>query len=97
MASRAVEGACSFAWRTYSLFHSDIKEDDERRTTLHRYLARLFDDGEDNFEALQVAGMVYLRKLDELGEDRAARIESNRALEKALRSRPAVSEFPKDG
>ncbi len=94
MASHTVEGACAFAWRIYSLFHNDTNENDARRTVLHRYLTHLFDEGEDSFEALQVAGLVYLKKFDQLGNDQEARLESDRALEKALKSRPAVSGHP---
>ena len=37
MTSRAIEGACAFAWRNYLLVHSDISEDDIRRSALYRY------------------------------------------------------------
>jgi hypothetical protein len=39
------EGACAFAWRNYPLLHSDVREDDDRRAALHRYVSSLRDAG----------------------------------------------------
>jgi hypothetical protein len=80
MTSRAVEGACAFAWRTYLLTHQGVNENDNRRAALHRYVNDLRDSGERDFDVLQIAGIVYLKKLDELGEDRRARDAAAAAL-----------------
>ena len=73
MTSQAVEGACAFAWRNYLLLHSGISENDNRRSALYRYVTNLCDTGEYDFGVLQIAAVTYLRKLDELHDDRAAR------------------------
>jgi hypothetical protein len=39
MTSKALEGACAFAWRNYLLRHSSIGENDSRRSALDRYVA----------------------------------------------------------
>jgi hypothetical protein len=74
MISHALEGACAFAWRTYLLHHKGIDQNDHRRTALHRYLKSLCDAGERDFNVLQVAALLYLKKLDELNEDGKARL-----------------------
>jgi hypothetical protein len=81
MANRAAELASASAWRTYLLLHSDVSEDDDRRTTLHRYVFNLCEAGENNQDALLRAGLLYLRKLDELGEQRDDQLARYRALE----------------
>jgi hypothetical protein len=43
--------------------------------------ANLCEDGERNPDTLQKAGLVYLRKLDEFGEERDERLARYRALE----------------
>ena len=80
MASRTVEGACAFAWRTYLLLHQGVDENDDRRSALCRYITGLFDAGEHDFNVLQVAAVEYLRKLDELNEDGKARLSAGRAV-----------------
>ena len=82
MAIRAAEAACASAWRTYLLLHKDVDEDDDRLTTLHRYITHLCEDGECNPDTLRKAGLLYLRKLDELGEERDERLARYRALER---------------
>jgi len=82
MAIRAGEAACASAWRTYLLLHKEVNEDDDRLTTLHRYITHLCEDGECNPDALRKAGLLYLRKLDELGEERDERLARYRALER---------------
>ena len=66
MANRAADAASASAWRTYLLLHKDVSEDDDRRMTLDRYVSNLREAGENNPDALQRAGLVYLRKLDKL-------------------------------
>ena len=83
MAIRAAEAACASAWRTYLLLHKDVNEDDDRLTTLRRYITNLYEDGECDPDALQKAGLLYLRKLDELGEERDERLARYRALQRS--------------
>jgi hypothetical protein len=80
MTTPAVEGACAFAWRNYLLLRSGISENDSRRSALYRYISNLRDAGEDDFDHLQIAAVAYLRKMDELHDDRAARLAADRVL-----------------
>jgi hypothetical protein len=89
MTSLAIEGACAFAWRNYLLLHSGISENDNRRSALYRYVASLRDTGEDDFDLLQVAAVAYLKKLDELHDDRRARLAAGHILAECLESRRA--------
>ena len=89
MTSQAIEGACAFAWRNYLLLHSGISENDSRRSALYRYVTSLRDTGEYDFDLLQIAAVVYLKKLDELHDDRGARIAADQALAKCLESHGA--------
>jgi hypothetical protein len=83
------EGACAFAWRNYLLLHSGVSENDERRASLSRYISGLCDTGEYDFGLLQIAAVAYLKKLDELHEDRDARRAADQALATCLESRGA--------
>ena len=74
MTSQATEGACAFAWRNYLLLHSDISESDSTRSALYRYVTNLRDTGEYGFDLLQIAAVAYLRNLDEMHDDRGARL-----------------------
>jgi hypothetical protein len=87
MTSRATEGACAFAWRNYLLLHSSISETDSRRSALYRYVSNLRDTGEYDFNLLQIAAVAYLKKLDELHEDRGARLAADQVLFECLESR----------
>ncbi|MBR0828903.1 hypothetical protein JQ596_25545 [Bradyrhizobium manausense] len=89
MTSQATEGACAFAWRNYLLRHNGISENDTRRSALYRYVANLCDTGEDDFDLLQIAAVAYLKKLDELHDDRAARLAVDNILAERLESRSA--------
>ena len=80
MTSQATEGACAFAWRNYLLLHSGISENDSRRSALYRYVTNLSDTGEYDFDLLQIAAVAYLKKLDELHDDRGARLAADQAL-----------------
>jgi hypothetical protein len=82
MAIRAGQAACASAWRIYLLLHKEVNEDDDRLTTLHRYITHLCEDGECDPDTLRKAGLLYLRKLDVLGEERDERIARYRALER---------------
>ncbi|MET4716265.1 hypothetical protein ABIF63_000368 [Bradyrhizobium japonicum] len=85
MTSQAVDGACAFAWRNYLLLHSGISENDDR-------IAHLRNTGEDDFDLLQIAAVAYLRKLDELHDDRCARLAADQVLAEFSASRNAQSD-----
>jgi hypothetical protein len=92
MTSLAIEGACAFAWRNYLLRHSSIREDDSRRSVLYSYIANLRDTGHYDFDILQIAAVAYLKNLDKLHDDRAARAAADQALAECLKSRSAQSD-----
>lgn len=87
MTTQAIESACAFAWRNYLLIHSDISENDDRRSDLFRYVNNLRNFGEYDFDLLQIAAVAYLKKLDELHDDRLARFAADQALAERLVSR----------
>ena len=87
-----IEGACAFAWRNYLLLHSGISENDNRRSALHRYVTNLRDAGEYDFDLLQVAAVAYLKKLDELHDDRGARLAADQTLAECLESHSAQTD-----
>lgn len=89
MTSQTVDGACAFAWRNYLLLHSGISENDNRRSALYRYVTDLRHTGEDSFDILQIAAVVYLKKLDELHDDRCARLAADQVLAERLEARGA--------
>jgi hypothetical protein len=69
------------------LLHSDTSENDSRRSALSRYVTNLRDAGENDFDLLQIAAVAYLKKLDELHDDRGARLAADQALAAYLESR----------
>ena len=81
MGTRTAEVAFASAWRTYLLLHRDVSEHDDRRATLRCYISNLFKAGENDPDALRRAGLLYLRKLDELGKERDEKLARYRALE----------------
>jgi len=85
--TQAIEGACGFAWRNYLLIHNDISENDDRRSDLFRYVTNLRKFGEYDFELLQIAAVTYLKTLDDLHDDRRARLAADQALAERLVSR----------
>jgi hypothetical protein len=85
--NQAIEGACAFAWRNYLLIHNDISENDDRRSDLFRYVTNLRKFGEYDFELLQIAAVTYLKTLDDLHDDRRARLAADQALAERLVSR----------
>jgi hypothetical protein len=54
------------AWSVYLLINNDVNENDERRSTLERYIRKHCEAGENDPETLTVGGLAYLRKLDQL-------------------------------
>jgi hypothetical protein len=89
MTHQVTESACAFAWRNYLLLHSGISETDNRRSALYRYVTDLGDTGEYDFDFLQIAAVAYLKKLDELHDDRGARLAADQVLAECLDSRSA--------
>ena len=89
MTSQAAEGACAFAWRNYLLLHSGISDNDNRRSALYRYVTNVGDTGEYDFDLLQIAAVAYLKKMDELHDDRGARLAADQILAECLDSRNA--------
>jgi hypothetical protein len=81
MENRIAQASSDSVWRIYLLLHDDVDEHDDRRELLRRYITNLSDAGEHNPDALQTAGLLYLRKLDELGRQRTDRLARYRALE----------------
>jgi hypothetical protein len=75
-----VEGACAFVWRNYMLVHSGVSENDGMRGALHRYVSDLYEAGKYDFDVLQAAAVVYLKKLDELHDEREARLAGAEAV-----------------
>jgi len=71
------------------LLHSGISENDNRRSALARYVTNLRDTGEYDFDLLQTAAVAYLKGLDELHDDRRARLAADQALAEQLESRRA--------
>jgi 5,10-methylenetetrahydrofolate reductase len=90
MISHTLEGACAFAWRNYLLLHGDVPENDRRRSALYRYVTDLRDTGEHDFDLLQVAAVTYLNSMDELKDDRTARLAADIAVTKCLERRAAA-------
>lgn len=91
------DGACAFAWRNYLLRHTSISEDDSRRAALYRYITNLHKAGGYDFGLLQVAAVAYLRSLDNLHDDRAARHAADQAVVRGLsfaRDKPTLSSTP---
>jgi hypothetical protein len=69
------------------LLHSGISENDDRRSALFRYVTNLRETGEFDFNLLQIAAVVYLKKLDELHDDRRPRLAADQALAQRLEPR----------
>lgn len=86
MTSQTVEGACAFAWRNYLLRHSNVDENDSRRSALYAYVTNVRDAGGYDFDLLQIAAVAYLKKLDELHDDRGARLAADQVLAECLDS-----------
>ena len=85
---RRVEAVCACAWRNYMLFHGRFTENDERRSALYRFINELYDNRGYDFELLHVAAVYYLKKLDELHEDREARSAADELWRESNRAKP---------
>ena len=62
------------------------------RSALYRYVTNLRDTGEYGFDLLQIAAVAYLKNLDELHDDRGARLAADQALAECLESRRAQAD-----
>ena len=76
-------GSTSGKRRNYMLLHSGVSENDDQRIALYRCISDLYEAGKHDFDALQLAAIVYLKKLDELGDDREARAAAAEASDKS--------------
>ena len=54
---------------------------------LYRYVTNLCDTGEYGFDLLQIAAVAYLKNLDELHDDRGARLAADQVLAECLETR----------
>jgi hypothetical protein len=55
------------AWSAYRLINQGIAENDERRTSLERFIRQRLAAGVDDVEMLAVAGLKFLKQLDQSG------------------------------
>ncbi len=55
------------AWGAYRLINQGIHENDERRASLERFIRQRRQAGIDDVEMLAVAGLKFLKQLDESG------------------------------
>jgi hypothetical protein len=55
------------AWSAYRLINQGIHENDERRASLERFIRQRREAGIEDVEMLAVAGLKFLRQLDQSG------------------------------
>ena len=55
------------AWSAYRLINQDVDENDARRASLERFIRQRRDSGIDDPEMLAVAGLKFLKQLDQPG------------------------------
>jgi hypothetical protein len=55
------------AWGAYRLINQGIHENDERRASLERFIRQRLAAGVDDVEMLAVAGLKFLKQLDQSG------------------------------
>ena len=72
-----------------TLIHNSISEDDDRRSDLFRYVRNLQQTGGYGFDLLQIAAVAYLKNLDQLHDERAARLAADQTIAERLESRRA--------
>ena len=63
------ETALARAWSVYLLIHSDIDENDARRSSLQHFIQQRCKEGETDTELLAVEGLKFLKGLEGLPED----------------------------
>jgi hypothetical protein len=71
---------------------TSISENDSRRSALYRYVADLREAGEYDFDLLQIAAVAYLKKMDELHDDRGARLAADQTVAECLEARRAQAD-----
>ncbi len=55
------------AWGAYRLINQGVHENDERRASLERFIRRRHQAGVEDVEMLAVAGLKFLKQLDQSG------------------------------
>jgi hypothetical protein len=55
------------AWGAYRLINQGIHEHDERRASLERFIRQRHQSGVEDVEMLAVAGLKFLKQLDQSG------------------------------
>jgi hypothetical protein len=55
------------AWGAYRLINQGIHENDERRSSLERFIRQRNQAGVEDVEMLAVAGLKFLKQLDQSG------------------------------
>lgn len=63
----AASAAFAWAWGAYRMINSDVHENDRRRASLERFIRQRHEAGVDDPETLAVAGLKFLKHLDEPG------------------------------
>lgn len=58
------------AWSAYRLINQGVHENDERRASLERFIRQRREAGIQDAEMLAVAGLKFLRELDQSGTSR---------------------------
>lgn len=58
------------AWGAYRLINQSVDENDERRVILERFIRQRREAGIDDPEMLAVAGLKFLKQLDQPGTSR---------------------------
>jgi hypothetical protein len=55
------------AWSAYRLINQNVDENDERRASLERFIRQRREAGLDDVEMLAVAGLKFLKTMDQSG------------------------------
>jgi hypothetical protein len=55
------------AWSAYRLINQGVHENDERRASVERFIRQRHEAGIDDVEMLAVAGLKFLKALDQSG------------------------------
>jgi hypothetical protein len=61
--------ALARAWSAYRLIYNDVREADDRRSALDRFIRKQCDAGVKDPELLAVEGLKYLKRLDQSETD----------------------------
>jgi hypothetical protein len=63
-----VDGIAARAWSFYLMMHDGVHENNQRRSSLHRFLKQRYESGDRDFDEMVTAGLMYLRKRDSQGD-----------------------------